>query len=202
MKLTDFDGEEPEEEKETLEDKLKDKDLQEVVDMIANCEKCRLHENRTNTVPGEGPENAAIMLIGEGPGENEDEQGRPFVGSAGKKLDECLEKAGINREKIFISNTVKCRPPDNRDPYRDELRACHPYTERIVEIIDPKVIGLLGRVPTKRFLGKESITKVRGQKIENNGRVYIPMFHPAALRYKASREEQLVKDLRTLLDQI
>jgi len=129
VKLTDFDNKKKEDNRETLRDKLTGKDYEEVIEMIRKCERCRLHKNRTKSVPGEGPKKAEIMLIGEGPGKNEDEMGRPFVGSAGKTLDECLEKAGINREKVYITNTVRCRPPDNRDPLADELKTCNPFTE-------------------------------------------------------------------------
>ncbi|MFW5902767.1 MAG: uracil-DNA glycosylase [archaeon] len=202
MKLTDFNEKKSEEKKETLKDKLSGKSYEEVIEMIKNCERCRLHRDRINAVPGEGPKDAKIMLIGEGPGGNEDEQGRPFVGSAGKTLDECLNKAGINRDKVYITNTVRCRPPDNRDPLVDELKACHPYTEKLIELIDPKAIGLLGRVASKKFLKINSITKARGEKIERNGRIFIPTFHPAALTYQPSREDELIEDLRKLVESL
>ncbi len=200
MKITDFEEKKEEEEEKGIRQELEEKNYEEVEEMIENCERCRLHENRKNAVPGEGPSNAKIMLIGEGPGKKEDEQGRPFVGSAGKKLDKCLEKARINREKIYITNTVKCRPPDNRDPLKDELRACHPYTEKLVELVDPDAVGLLGRIASKRFLKIDSITKNRGEKVEKNGRIYLPSFHPAALKYQPDREPELVEDLRNLLE--
>ncbi len=189
MKLTDYSEENR---------KIRQMNLQELKKTIENCEKCKLSENRTNAVPGSGNEDADILLIGEGPGEKEDLQGEPFVGKAGEKLDRYLEKAGIDREEIFISNVVKCRPPDNRDPHKDELESCHPYTKRLIELIDPVTVGLLGRVPTKQLTGKKSITRVRGKKIEKKGRIYIPTFHPAALIYDPSKEEDLIKDLRTL----
>jgi len=202
VKLTDFDNKKKEDNRETLRDKLTGKDYEEVIEMIRKCERCRLHKNRTKSVPGEGPKKAEIMLIGEGPGKNEDEMGRPFVGSAGKTLDQCLEKAGINREKVYITNTVRCRPPDNRDPLADELKACNPFTEKLIELVDPKSIGLLGRVASKKFLQIDSITKARGKKIEKNGRVFIPTFHPAALTYQPSREDELIEDLRRLVENI
>lgn len=189
MKLTDYSEENQE---------IKKLNLEELKEEVRNCERCRLSENRTNTVPGSGDKEADIFLIGEGPGKDEDEQGEPFVGRAGNTLNECLEKAGIDRDEIFVSNTVKCRPPENRDPKKDELESCKPYTERLIQLINPKIIGLLGRVPTKHLTGKGSITKVRGEKIEKGNRVYLPTFHPAALIYQPDREEKLVKDLRTL----
>ncbi len=189
MKLTDFSEE---------NQKIKNMNLEELRKAINNCEKCRLSEDRTNAVPGEGPEDADIMLIGEGPGKNEDIEGEPFVGKAGKKLNNYLEEAGIDRENVFISNVVKCQPPENRDPRKDELESCHPYTERLIELIDPKAIGLLGRVPTKQLTGKNSITKARGKKIQKEEVTYVPMFHPAALIYDPSRKTDLLEDLKTL----
>lgn len=189
MKITDY-----------QEEGVAGKSYKELRKMIESCERCRLSDNRNNAVPGEGPEDAEVVLIGEAPGEQEDEQGRPFVGRAGEKLDECLKKAGLNRDKIFISNVVKCRPPENRDPRKDELKTCHSYTKRLLELIDPKAVGLLGRIPTKQLTARGSITKVRGDQVEKDGRIYIPTFHPAALVYDPSREEKLVKDLKSLLE--
>lgn len=189
MKLTDYSEENR---------KIRQMDLEELKKTIKSCEKCKLSENRTNAVPGSGNKDADILLIGEAPGEKEDLQGEPFIGRAGKKLDKYLEQADIDREEIFISNCVKCRPPDNRDPHKDELKNCHPYTKRLIELIDPEAIGLLGRVPTEQLTGKKSITRARGKKIEKKGKIYIPTFHPAALIYDPSREEDLIKDLKTL----
>lgn len=189
MKLTDYSEE---------NQKIMNLDLKGLREKTNQCERCRLNENRTNAVLGSGSKDADIMLIGEAPGAKEDEQGKPFVGSAGEKLDTCLEKASIKRKEIFITNTVRCRPPKNRDPKKDELKKCEPYTKRLIKLVDPKVIGLLGRIPTLQHTGKKSITKVRGEEIEKEERTYIPTFHPAALIYQPNRKEKLIKDLKSL----
>lgn len=182
--------------------KYTEEDLEERKEKIRNCTNCRLSENRKNAVPGNGPLDADIMLIGEGPGKNEDEQGKPFVGKAGEKLAKCLEEAGLSREDVFITNVVKCRPPGNRDPKSDELEACDEHTKELIKIIDPKVIGLLGRIATKQLTSQNSITKARGKQIEVEGRTYIPAFHPAALVYDPTRREDLIKDLRSLREYV
>src|SRR5271155_3559954 len=118
--------------------------LEELATEIRSCIKCPLHLSRKNAVPGEGPSDASVMIVGEAPGRNEDEQGRPFVGAAGRNLDDLLSEAGVSRGSVFITNTVKCRPPANRRPARSELDTCHPYLRRQIEAIVPKVIVLLG----------------------------------------------------------
>ena len=115
-------------------------ELEKLYEEIRNCHKCRLAESRTNAVPGEGPEDAQIMFIGEAPGFHEDRQGRPFVGAAGRFLDQLLESIGIKREEVYICNVIKCRPPGNRDPLADEIKACAPYLDRQIEIIKPRLI--------------------------------------------------------------
>ncbi|MGM0509893.1 MAG: uracil-DNA glycosylase, partial [Thermoplasmatota archaeon] len=144
--------------------------LDKVHEEIETCTKCPLHENRTNAVPGEGDGDADIMLIGEGPGEKEDEQGRPFVGRAGKFLDELLDSAGLNRDEVFITNVVKCRPPDNRDPKKGEIKACNPYLKRQIQLIDPDVICTLGNHATETLIGKKGITKLHGKEFEYQGK--------------------------------
>ncbi len=177
-------------------------DMDELKKKISECTKCRLHEDRDKTVPGEGPLDADIMLIGEGPGADEDAQGKPFVGSAGKKLNECLEGAGLKRKDVFITNTVRCRPPKNRDPRKDELDACDPYTQKMIELVNPKVIGLLGRIPTLQLTGQGTVGKARGKQITVKGMTYIPTFHPAALIYDSSRREVLINDLRSMKEYV
>ena len=139
--------------------------LNEVASQVAVCTRCELHFSRKKAVPGEGPADAEVMLIGEGPGFYENEQGRPFVGAAGKFLDELLEKGGVKREEVFITNVVKCRPPGNRDPLPEELAACGDYLERQIEAINPRVIVTLGRFSMARFMPNAKISDVHGQAV-------------------------------------
>lgn len=154
--------------------------LAQIASEVSACVKCALHKTRTKSVPGEGPANAEIMLIGEGPGFNEDQQGRPFVGQAGKFLGELLSLAGLKREEVWIGNVVKCRPPNNRDPMPEELLACHAYLERQIAALDPKIIVTLGRFSMGKFFPTARISAVHGQMSRVAGRFVIPMFHPAA----------------------
>jgi len=150
-------------------------------------------------VPGEGPADAEVMLIGEAPGYHEDQQGRPFVGPAGRFLTELLARAGLRREEVFITNVVKCRPPNNRDPAPIEIRTCtSTWLEKQIEIINPRVVITLGRYSTALFLPNQSITKVHGQPHQVNGRVIIPMFHPAAALHQERFKEPLIKDFERL----
>ena len=137
--------------------------LAQIADEIKVCLRCELHKTRTKAVPGEGPADARIMLIGEAPGWNEDQQGRPFVGAAGKFLEELLAAAGLKREDVFITNIVKSRPPGNRDPLPDEIAACEPWLQRQIEIIDPDVIVTLGRFSMAQWFPGERISKIHGQ---------------------------------------
>jgi len=149
---------------------------------IANCNKCKLSKSRTNLVFGEGNPQARVMFIGEAPGHEEDLQGRPFVGDAGKLLTSLIEKMGFRREDVFIANIVKCRPPLNRDPEEDEINACIPYLIRQVEIIKPQVIMTLGRIATKTITGQKiPITKARGRIFDFRGIKVVPTYHPAYL---------------------
>ena len=143
---------------------------------------CALHESRKKSVPGEGPANAEIMFIGEGPGFHENEQGRPFVGAAGKFLDQLLAQAGVTRSEVFIGNVVKCRPPENRDPLPDELSACDVYLERQIEAINPSIIVTLGRFSMGKYLQGAKISQIHGQMRKVGERYVISMFHPAALK--------------------
>jgi len=174
---------------------LKEEELKILEDKIKQCKLCRLHLNRKNAVPGEGNYRAEIMIIGEAPGEEEDKQGRPFVGRAGKILDKMLERVGIKREEVFITNIVKCRPPQNREPMDDEAKVCiKNYLEKQISLISPKIILLLGNVATRYLLGVKSVSLVRGKLIEKNKRYYFVTYHPAIALYNPSKEESLAND--------
>jgi len=157
-----------------------------------------LHHSRKLAVPGEGPVDAEIMFIGEGPGFHENEQGRPFVGAAGKYLEELLAKINMKREQVFIGNVVKCRPPNNRDPLPDELAACSDYLERQIQVINPKVIVTLGRYSMARFLPNAKISEVHGQSFRIKGRLVVPMFHPAAALHQPSLKISVERDFTRL----
>lgn len=172
--------------------------LQEITSQIAACKNCQLSASRKKSVPGEGPANAQIMLIGEGPGFYENEQGRPFVGAAGKFLDELLEKAGVSRKEVFITNVVKCRPPGNRDPLPEELLACGVYLERQIAAINPLIIVTLGRYSMGRFLPNVRISEVHGKPAWVRGRLIIPMFHPAAALHQPSLKTSVERDFARL----
>ena len=159
-----------------------------------------MHQNRSRAVPGEGPESAEIMLIGEAPGFNEDKQGRPFVGAAGQFLDKLLASANLSRESVYITNTVKCRPLNNRDPLPVEMAACRKYLDRQIEVIAPKVIVTLGRHSLTAFLPKETISKSRGRPRSVLGRTLFPMYHPAAALHQQSLREVIEADIKKLPD--
>ncbi len=171
--------------------------LAEVARVVNACTDCQLHAGRTNAVPGEGPDAADLLFIGEGPGFHEDRQGRPFVGPAGNFLEDLLQSIGMTREQVFIANMVKCRPPDNRDPVPSEIAACSKYLDRQIELLDPLLIVTLGRFSTARFIPGQSISRVRGRLRRVNGRHIFPIMHPAAgLRrqeMKAAIEEDFAK---------
>jgi uracil-DNA glycosylase family 4 len=171
--------------------------LTELYDEIAICQRCDLAKGRTQTVPGEGPENAEIMFIGEAPGFHEDRQGRPFVGAAGKFLEELLASIGLSREEVYICNVIKCRPPGNRDPLSDEIEACKPFLDRQIELIQPRLIVTLGRHSMARYFPNVQITRIHGQPKRIGGRIYYPMFHPAAAlhqpKWRSAVEEDMLK---------
>jgi DNA polymerase len=164
------------------------------------CEKCALSQGRTHAVPGDGLPTAEIMFIGEGPGFHEDRQGLPFVGQSGKFLEELLALIGLNRQQVFITNVVKCRPPENRDPFPVEIDTCTKnYLYRQIEVINPKVIVTLGRHSMGLFFPNGKITAIHGKPKWENGRAYLPMFHPAAvLRNMAGLKPQAEADMRKL----
>lgn len=172
--------------------------LREVAAQVQNCTGCQLSYSRKKAVPGEGPATAQIMLIGEGPGFYENEQGRPFVGAAGKFLDELLAKAGVNRKQVFITNVVKCRPPGNRDPLPEELTACQDYLDRQIDAINPLIIVTLGRYSMAKFLSNVKISEVHGKPTWVRGRLVVPMFHPAAALHQASLKPVVERDFARL----
>ncbi len=161
--------------------------LKRVHELIMVCPKCALSKSRTKAVPGEGPENARVMFIGEGPGWYEDQQGRPFVGPAGQLLDHLLKLVKLPRTEVFITNVVKCRPPDNRDPRPEEIEACAPYLDQQIELIAPRVIATLGRHSMARFFPGRTISQVHGTTRRGDGVIYFALYHPAA----ALRQEKL-----------
>ncbi len=165
---------------------------------VERCTRCPLHIGRTHAVPGAGPVTAEIMFIGEAPGFHEDQQGIPFVGAAGKLLNQMLEKAGIARESIYITNVIKCRPPGNRDPKPEEVEACRGYLERQIEIINPKVIVTLGRYSMARAFPNEKISRIHGQPRRVDGRIYFPMYHPAAALHQPSLRRVVEEDFLKL----
>ncbi|MEI6289436.1 MAG: uracil-DNA glycosylase [Chloroflexota bacterium] len=170
---------------------------------VANCTQCILHTTRTMSVPGEGPANSEIMLIGEGPGANEDKQGKPFIGTAGKFLVELLGQAGLQRSDVFICNVVKCRPPLNRDPFPEELSACGQFLNRQIEVINPRIIITLGRFSMAKYLPSVKITQVHGQMrritAENQpDRFVIAMFHPAAALHQPPLKSTILADFARL----
>lgn len=172
--------------------------LAEIAEQICACTKCPLHRSRTKAVPGEGPIGAPIMFIGEGPGREEDRQGRPFVGRSGDLLEELLEGIGLTREDVFIANVVKCRPPNNRDPEPDEIAACKPYLAQQLKLVDPEIIVTLGRFAMERWLPNERITRAHGRPFRFGKRLVVPMFHPAAALRKPEWETLLREDFARL----
>lgn len=172
--------------------------LEKIAEECCICQKCALASSRAQAVPGAGSRLAKIMFIGEGPGRNEDEQGLPFVGAAGKVLDSLLAGIGLKREEVFIANVVKCRPPQNRDPLPEEVLACAEYLNRQVSLIAPQLIVLLGRHSMERFLPGLKISLDHGRPKRRNGQVYFPIYHPAAAIYRRELMNDLEKDFRKI----
>ncbi|MCL5429076.1 MAG: uracil-DNA glycosylase [Chloroflexi bacterium] len=172
--------------------------LKEVAAQAAICTKCELQYSRKLAVPGEGPADAEIFFIGEGPGFHENEQGRPFVGAAGQFLEELLASIHLRREQVFITNVVKCRPPGNRDPQTEELAACSDYLERQILAINPRVIVTLGRYSLARFLPNAKISEIHGQAVRVHGRLMVPMYHPAAALHQPSLRSVVEADFARL----
>ncbi|MBI4217034.1 MAG: uracil-DNA glycosylase [Chloroflexi bacterium] len=172
--------------------------LEQVHQAILTCPDCRLCRSRTRAVPGEGPAQAEMVFIGEGPGWHEDQQGRPFVGPAGHFLEELLASVGLRREQVFITNLVKCRPPGNRDPLPDEAAACQKYLDRQLEVIRPRLVVALGRHALAHFFPKVSISKTHGTALERDGLSYFAMYHPAAALHQGSLRQQIMSDMQNL----
>lgn len=172
--------------------------MNELAREIACCEKCMLHLTRNKSVPGEGNIGAKILFIGEGPGVNENDSGRPFVGQAGNFLNELLEIAKVKRQNVFITNVVKCRPPANRDPMPEELSACSGYLDQQIEWINPLVIVTLGRFSMARYFPLQRISAIHGQGKWINGRMIVPMFHPAAALHQPNLRSNIEHDFSLL----
>lgn len=173
-------------------------ELKRLDEEVRACTRCDLHSTATNGVPGEGPSHAQIMFIGEAPGGQEDKLGRPFVGAAGSFLNQLLEAEGLERGDVYITNLVKHRPPNNRDPLPDELAACRPWLDRQIELINPRLIVMLGRFALDKFFPNAKISQVHGQVLEKDGRHYFPMYHPAVALYNQSQRPVLMEDMKKL----
>lgn len=173
---------------------------EQLEEQAKQCKKCRLCKNRNNVVFGTGSKNARLMFIGEGPGADEDIQGIPFVGKAGKLMNRAFEAIGLKREDVYIANIVKCRPPSNRNPEEDEANACLNYLRNQVILVKPQIIVLLGSVALKNILGKEyGITASRGKWVEKKGILYMPTWHPAALLRDETKKIDFIRDLQEVL---
>ena len=169
--------------------------LTELYQEIVNCRDCELAKYRTKVVPGEGPEDAELLFIGEAPGWHEDQQGRPFVGPAGAFLDQLLASIGLSREQVYIANVIKCRPPQNRDPLPAEIQACCKWLDHQIEIIRPRMIITLGRYSLARYFPNESIGKIHGKARKLGDIIYYPMYHPAAALHQGSLRRIIEADV-------
>lgn len=176
--------------------------LEEIRNQVVTCTKCELCKTRKNSVPGKGNQNSEIIFIGEAPGRSEDKAGEPFVGAAGKKLSTALENAGILRESVYITNVVKCRPPNNRVPTQEEKESCKKYLESEIAIIKPKVICIMGNTAYQSILGGNNITKERGKFVKKDGNLYFLTIHPAAVIYNQKLLDSLENDMKKLVNGI
>jgi DNA polymerase len=173
--------------------------LSSIAEEIVVCTRCDLHKSRRRAVPGEGSGQAKIMLVGEAPGKEEDAQGRPFVGRSGKVLNEILAKVGLKRKELFITSVVKCRPPKNRTPRREEMDVCvQAHLRRQIEVISPTILCLLGGVAAKALLGKERVSEIRGKVFRRGSETLLPTYHPAAAGRNRSWRYYLREDLKRL----
>ena len=182
--------------------KVSNDSLEKIASEVIGCPLCKLSRSRRNAVPGDGQLSSKIMFIGEAPGKNEDEQGKPFVGAAGMILNQALEKAGIKRAEVFITNVVTCRPPNNRLPENDERSICRQYLDRQISLIAPKIICILGSTAYSSILGGKSIIKNRGKIMERNGQKYFLTIHPAAAIYNKNLRSVLNNDFFLLSKEI
>lgn len=173
-------------------------ELEALAQEVTACTRCLLHRGRTKAVPGEGPEDADILFIGEAPGFHEDQQGRPFVGAAGRFLEELLASIGLSREQVFIANVIKCRPPGNRDPLPEEIEACRTFLDRQIDLIQPRIIVTLGRFSMARAFPRSRISAIHGKPRKIGGRVYYPMYHPAAALHQPSLRTTVLEDMKRI----
>jgi len=162
---------------------------------IAVCQRCNLYKTATRAVPGEGPENAKLLFIGEAPGFHEDQQGRPFVGAAGQFLESLLASINLTRQQVYIANVIKHRPPENRDPFPGEIIACRPWIEKQIELLKPKMIVTLGRHSMEMFFPGKSISKIHGASQMKNGVLCFAMYHPAAALHQQSLKQAIQEDM-------
>lgn len=177
-------------------------ELENIRTQVITCTKCDLCKTRTNAVPGKGNPTAEIMFVGEAPGRTEDLKGEPFVGAAGKKLTEMLSKNGMTRESVYITNVVKCRPPDNRIPTDAERLSCKEYLEKEILLVNPKIICIMGNTACNSILGQGEITKNRGKIIKKDGRTFFLTFHPAATIYNQELIPIMEQDIATLVNEL
>jgi DNA polymerase len=177
-------------------------ELESIKQSVINCTKCDLCKTRTNSVPGKGNFQAEVIFVGEAPGRNEDKSGEPFVGIAGQKLSIALDEAGVSRESVYITNIVKCRPPQNRVPSIDERDTCQEYLKQEISIIKPKIICILGNTAFNSILGGSEITKFRGKIVRKNNQLYFLTIHPAATIYNQGLIDVLKKDIVKLFENI
>lgn len=178
----------------------KKEELKKIAEEISQCFKCPLSKTRTHTVPGDGNPEAEIMLIGEAPGYHEDQKGIPFCGAAGKFLEEMLAEIGLKRSDVYIANTLKCRPPENRDPEESEKTACRPYLDRQIKIIQPKLIVGLGKHAVSTLMpGAGTITQLHGKAVRRpSGQVYFALYHPAAALHNGGLRQTLIDDFKKI----
>jgi len=173
-------------------------ELSELYAQIRNCTRCLLSQGRTRAVPGEGPEDAELMFIGEAPGFHEDRSGHPFVGAAGKFLDELLASIDVRRDQVYIANVIKCRPPGNREPLPNEIEACRPYLDRQIALIRPRLVVTLGRFSMARYFPGAKISAIHGQPRKIGGVIYYPMFHPAAALHQPGLRRTVEEDMQKI----
>jgi len=182
--------------------------LDEIADEINQCKKCDLHKTRNNPVAGDGCKNADVLFIGEAPGRNEDLQGKPFVGRAGKILDKLLENIDLDRKQVFIGNILKCRPPNNRNPLRSEIESCSHFLDKQIDLIKPRIIVTLGSFSTEYIFEKfdisiDKISRVHGKKFKTvDGKIIIPVYHPAVATYNPNKIFDLEKDFETIKESL
>jgi uracil-DNA glycosylase family 4 len=169
--------------------------LAELYKEITRCRNCKLAETRNTVVPGEGPEDASLFFIGEAPGWNEDQQGRPFIGQAGAFLEHLLGLINLTRDQVYIANVIKCRPPENRDPLLSEIQSCQKWLDLQIEIVKPKMIITLGRYSLARYFPGESIGKTHGKARVQDGIIYYPMYHPAAALHQNKLRKTIEMDM-------